>query len=75
MHASRLLKNVMSAIVFQQPARLAVLVFFALLLAGCGNRGDLYLPGQVTDKLERAEQEKRQDESGQDESEDEEKDQ
>ena len=36
--------------------RLSVLVVFAVLLAGCGNKGDLYLPEPVTETDEQVEQ-------------------
>ncbi len=38
-------------------------VFIALLLAGCGNKGDLYLPGEITDAIEQTERENLRDES------------
>lgn len=41
--------------------KLSVLVVFAVLLAGCGNTGDLYLPEQVTETDEPVEQTKKTD--------------
>ncbi len=38
-------------------AKLAALIFSAVLLAGCGNKGDLYLPEQITETAEQVEQE------------------
>lgn len=42
---------------------LVALIFTALLLLGCGNKGDLYLAGETTAPAEAAEEEKPTDEA------------